>query len=227
MNTNDLLQTMFKIAKSLEDNNHLREADKITNLMIRVAQGPKWYDPKGKFYDIGRRMRQQGQTVPGLIGNAIVGDLKQSYKGLLPNQSPSNVKTPGKKSGIWWQEQLKNDISDPMAMVRTLIEIGKKAGVDDAGSAAEIYLSHGPSFKDKLPLFIERSKKVPADGFLTEADMLLFLISQKGSLLIDYIDGAVSLPEAELDLFEDGPATPAQDGSYDPPVNKLKQLQGA
>jgi hypothetical protein len=227
MNTNDLLQTMFKIAKSLEDNNHLREADKITNLMIRVAQGPKWYDPKGKFYDIGRRMRQQGQTVPGLIGNAIVGDLKQSYKGLLPNQSPSNVKTPGKKSGIWWQEQLKNDISDPMAMVRTLIEIGKKAGVDDAGSAAEIYLSHGPSFKDKLPLFIERSKKVPADGFLTEADMLSFLISQKGSLLIDYIDGAVSLPEAELDLFEDGPATPAQDGSYDPPVNKLKQLQGA
>ncbi len=226
MNTNDLLQTMFKIAKSLEDNNHLREADKITNLMIRVAQGPKWYDPKGKFYDIGRRMRQQGQTVPGLIGNAIVGDLKQSYKGLVPNQSPSNVKTPGKKSGIWWQEQLKNEISDPMSMVRTLIEIGKKAGVDDAGSAAEIYLSHGPSFKDNLPLFIERSKKVPADGFLTEADMLSFLISQKGSLLIDYIDGAGSLSEAKLELFEDGPATPAQDGSYDPPVNKLNQLQG-
>jgi hypothetical protein len=158
MNTNDLLQTMFKIAKSLEDNNHLREADKITNLMIRVAQGPKWYDPKGKFYDIGRRMRQQGQTVPGLIGNAIVGDLKQSYKGLVPNQSPSNVKTPGKKSGIWWQEQLKNEISDPMSMVRTLIEIGKKAGVDDAGSAAEIYLNYGWSnFQDKLPLFIELS----------------------------------------------------------------------
>jgi hypothetical protein len=114
-----------------------------------------------------------------------------------------------------------------MAMVRTLIEIGKKAGVDDAGSAAEIYLSHGPSFKDKLPLFIERSKKVPADGFLTEADMLSFLISQKDSLLIDHIDGVGSLSEAVLELFVDGPATGAKDGTYDPPVNKLKQLQGA
>jgi hypothetical protein len=226
MNTNDLLQAMLRVAKSLENSNYLREADKISNLMIRVAQGPKWYDPNGKFYDTGRRMKQQGQTVPGLIGNAIVGDLKQSYKGLVPNQS-SEVKTPGKKSGIWWGEQLKNEISDPMAMVRTLIEIGKKAGVDDAGSAAEIYLSHGPSFRDKLPLFIERSKKVPSDGFLSEGDMLSFLISQAGSLLIDYIDGAGSLSEAELELFVDGPATPAKDGTYDPPVNKLKQLQGA
>jgi len=220
MNTNDFLKVMLKIAKSLEENNHLREADKISNLMIRVAQGSKWYDPNGKFYDIGRRMKQQGQTVPGLIGNAIVGDLKQSYKGL-------QSKTPGKKSGIWWKEQLKNEISDPGVMVRTLIEIGKKAGVDDAGSAAEIYLSHGPYFKDKLPLFIERSKKVPSDGFLTEADMLSFLISQKDSLLIDHIDGVGSLSEAVLELFVDGPATPAKDGTVDPPVNKLKQLQGA
>jgi hypothetical protein len=223
MNTNDLLKVMLKIAKSLEENNHLREADKISNLMIRVAQGSKWYDPNGKFYDIGRRMKQQGQTVPGLIGNAIVGDLKQSYKGLVPNQS----KTPGKKSGIWWKEQLKNEISDPGVMVRTLIEIGKKAGVDDAGSAAEIYLSHGPSYKNELPLFIERSKKVPSDGFLTEADMLSFLISQEFSLLIDHIDGVGSLSEAVLELFVDGPATPAKDGTYDPPVNKLKQLLGA
>jgi hypothetical protein len=227
MNTNDLLKAMLKIPKSLEENNHLREADKISNLMIRVAQGSKWYDPNGKFYDIGRRMKQQGQTVPGLIGNAIVGDLKQSYKGLVPNQS-SEVKTPGKKSGIWWGEQLKNEISDPMAMVRTLIEIGKKAGVDDAGSAAEIYLNYGWSnFQDKLPLFIKRSKKVPSDGFLTEADMLSFLISQEFSLLIDHIDGVGSLSEAVLELFVDGPATGAQDGTYHPPVNKLKQLQGA
>jgi len=227
MNTNDLLKAMLKIAKSLEENNHLREADKISNLMIRVAQGSKWYDPNGKFYDIGRSMKQQGQTVPGLIGNAIVGDLKQSYKGLVPNQSSSNVKTPGKKSGIWWKEQLKNEISDPGVMVRTLIEIGKKAVVDDDGSAAEIYLSHGTSFKDKLPLFIERSKKVPADGFLTEADMLSFLISQEDSLLIDHIDGVGSLSEAVLELFVDGPATGVKDGTYDPPVNKLKQLLGA
>jgi hypothetical protein len=227
MNTNDLLKAMLKIAKSLEENNHLREADKISNLMIRVAQGSKWYDPNGKFYDIGRRMKQQGQTVPGLIGNAIVGDLKQSYKGLVPNQSSSNVKTPGKKSGISWEGQPKTPISDPGVMVRTLIEIGKKAGVDDAGSAAEIYLSHGPSFRDELPLFIERSKKVPSDGFLTEADMLSFLISQEGSLLIDHIDGVGSLSEAVLELFVDGPATPAKDGTGDPPVNKLKQLLGA
>jgi hypothetical protein len=230
MNTNDLLKAMLKIAKSLEDNNHLREADKISNLMIRVAQGSKWYDPNGKFYDTGRRMKQQGQTVPGLIGNAIVGDLKQSYKGLVPNQSSSNVKTPGKKSGIWWEGELKNiaPISDPGVMVRTLIEIGKKAGVDDAGSAAEIYLNYGWSnFQDKLPLFIKRSKKVPSDGFLSEGDMLSFLISQEGSLLIDHIDGVGSLSEAVLELFVDGPATPAKDGTYDPPVNKLKQLQGA
>jgi hypothetical protein len=225
MNTNDLLQAMLRVAKSLENSNYLREADKISNLMIRVAQGPKWYDPNGKFYDTGRRMKQQGQTVPGLIGNAIVGDLKQSYKGLVPNQS-SEVKTPNKKSGIWWTEQLKTPISDPGVMVRTLIAIGKEAGVDDAGSAAEIYLNYGPSFEDKLPLFIERSKKVPADGFLTEADMLSFLISQKDSLLIDHIDGVGSLSEAVLELFVDGPATPAQDGSYDPPVDKLNKLQG-
>jgi hypothetical protein len=225
MNTNDLLKAMLKIAKSLEENNHLREADKISNLMIRVAQGSKWYDPNGKFYDTGRRMKQQGQTVPGLIGNAIVGDLKQSYKGLVPNQS-SEVKTPNKKSGIWWEEQLKTPISDPGVMVRTLIEIGKKAGVDDAGSAAEIYSSHGPSFKDKLPLFIERSKKVPSDGFLSEGDMLLFLISKAGTLLIDYINDTSELSDAVLDLFVNGPATGAQDGTYDPPKDKLKKLQG-
>lgn len=225
MNTNDLLRTMFKIAKSLENSNHLREADKITNLMIRVSQGPKWYDPNGKFYDIGRKMRQQGQTVPGLIGNAIVGDLKQSYKGLVPNQTPSDVKIPGKKSGIWWKEQLKKEIYDPGVMVRTLIEIGKKAGVNDAGSAAEIYLEHGPSFKDKLPLFIERSNKVPEDGTLTESDMMSFLGSPKGSLLIDHID-VDDLSEDVLELFVGGPATGAQDGTYNGPLKKLKDLQG-
>lgn len=227
MNTNDLLQIMFKIAKSLENSNHLREADKITNLMIRVSQGPKWYDPNGKFYDIGRKMRQQGQTVPGLIGNAIVGDLKQSYKGLVPNQTPSDVKIPGKKSGAWWQAQLKKEISDPGVMVRTLIEIGKKAGVDDAGSAAEIYLAHGPSFKNNLPLFIKRSKKVPEGGTLTELDMISFLVSSKGSLLIDYINGVDNLSEDVLELFVNGPATGIEDGTYNGPLKKLKDLQGS
>jgi hypothetical protein len=226
MNTNDLLQAMLRVAKSLENSNYLREADKISNLMIRVAQGPKWYDPNGKFYDTGRRMKQQGQTVPGLIGNAIVGDLKQSYKGLVPNQS-SEVKTPNKKSGAWWEWQLKTPISDPGVMVRTLIEIGKKAGVDDAGSAAEIYLNYGPSYKNELPLFIKRSKKVPSDGFLSEGDMLLFLISKAGTLLIDYINDTSELSDAVLDLFVNGPATGAQDGTYDPPVDKLNKLQSA
>jgi hypothetical protein len=225
MNTNDLLQAMLRVAKSLENSNYLREADKVSNLMIRVAQGSKWYDPNGKFYNIGRRMKQEGQTVPGLIGNAIVGDLKQSYKGLVPNQS-SEVKTPNKKSGIWWKEQLKTPISDPGVMVRTLIAIGKEAGVDDAGSAAEIYLRNGPSFKNELPLFIERSKKVPSDGVISDQDMLSFLVSRKGTLLIDYINDTSELSDAVLDLFVNGPATSAKDGTYDTPMNKLKQLQG-
>ena len=225
MNTNDLLQAMFKVAKSLENSNYLREADKISNLMIRVAQGSKWYDPNGKFYEIGRKMKQQGQTVPGLIGNAIVGDLKQSYKGILPNKSPE-LKTPSGKSGVWWTQQLKTPISDPGVMVSTLIAIGKEAGVDDAGSAAEIYLRNGPSFKDKLPLFIERSKKVPSDGVISDQDMLSFLVSRKGTLLIDYINDTSELSDAVLDLFVNGPATSAKDGTYDPPVDKLKKLQG-
>jgi hypothetical protein len=38
MNTNDLLKSMLKIAKSLEENNHLREADKVNDLMVRISQ---------------------------------------------------------------------------------------------------------------------------------------------------------------------------------------------
>ena len=224
MNTNDLLQVMLKVAKSLENSNYLREADKVSNLMIRVAQGSKWYDPNGTFYNMGRRMKQQGQTVPGLIGNAIVGDLKQSYKGLVPNQS-SEVKTPNKNNDAMWAEQLKTPISDPGVMVRTLIAIGKEAGVNDAGSAAEIYLRNGPSFKDELRLFIERSKKVPSDGVISDQDMLSFLISQKGTLLIDYINDTSELSDAVLDLFVNGPATTAKDNTYDSPMDKLKKLQ--
>ena len=124
-----------------------------------------------------------------------------------------------------WAEQLKTPISDPGVMVRTLIAIGKEAGVDDAGSAAEIYLNYGPSFKNDLPLFIERTKKVPSDGIISDQDMLSFLVSQEGTLLIDYINDTSELSDAVLDLFVNGPATSAKDNTYDSPMDKLKKLQ--
>ena len=38
MNTNDLLQAMLKVSKSLEDCNCVREADKVNDLMVRISQ---------------------------------------------------------------------------------------------------------------------------------------------------------------------------------------------
>ena len=38
MNTNDLLKSMLKVSKSLEDCNYVREADKVNDLMVRISQ---------------------------------------------------------------------------------------------------------------------------------------------------------------------------------------------
>ena len=40
MNTNDLLKSMLKVSKSLEDCNCVREADKVNDLMVRISQLP-------------------------------------------------------------------------------------------------------------------------------------------------------------------------------------------
>ena len=38
MNTNDLLKSILKVSKSLEDCNYVREADKVNDLMVRISQ---------------------------------------------------------------------------------------------------------------------------------------------------------------------------------------------
>jgi hypothetical protein len=180
MNTNDLLQTMLEVVKSLENNNYIREADKVSNLMIRVAQGSKWYDPSGKFYEIGRRMKQQGQTVPGLIGNAVVGDLQQSYKGLMqnqmsnqsPNQSP--VASPENDVNQKVQSLARKPVSNDQDMISRLMEIGQVSGNDNLVAAIDLYKQNGGGF-DAPKLSRLRRRALNHQGALNTTWMQLYM----------------------------------------------------
>ena len=172
MNTNDLLQTMLEVVKSLESNNYIREADKVSNLMIRVAQGSKWYDPSGKFYEIGRRMKQQGQTVPGLIGNAVVGDLQQSYKGLMQNQSP--VASPENDVNQKVQSLARKPVSNDQDMISRLMEIGQVSGNNNLVAAIDLYKNNGGGF-DAPKLSRLRRRALNHQGALTTTWMQLYM----------------------------------------------------
>ena len=176
MNTNDLLQTMLEVVKSLESNNYIREADKVSNLMIRVAQGSKWYDPSGKFYEIGRRMKQQGQTVPGLIGNAVVGDLQQSYKGLMQNQMSNKAPGASPENDVNQKVQslARKPVGSDQDMISRLMEIGQVSGNDNLVAAIDLYKQNGGVF-DAPKLSRLRRRALNHQGALNTTWMQLYM----------------------------------------------------
>jgi hypothetical protein len=74
MKTREILSTLLEVSKSLEDQSYVREADKVHNLMVRVAQmsqPSKPIVPKGFWGNIGDALGGAGKAIGKGVGNII------------------------------------------------------------------------------------------------------------------------------------------------------------
>jgi hypothetical protein len=74
MKTREILSTLLEVSKSLEDQSYVREADKVHNLMVRVAQmsqPSKPVVPKGFWETIGDSLGGAGKAIGKGVGNII------------------------------------------------------------------------------------------------------------------------------------------------------------
>jgi hypothetical protein len=74
MKTREILSTLLEVSKSLEDQSYVREADKVHNLMVRVAQiqapvKPKAYTPNNPLKNLGDALSGGAKAIGKGIGN--------------------------------------------------------------------------------------------------------------------------------------------------------------
>lgn len=99
MKTREILSTLLEVSKSLEDQSYVREADKVHNLMVRVAQmsqPSKPVVPKGFWGNIGDALGGAGKW----IGQQAAAGYKAVKENALPiGNAAAWGLTPGAKLG--------------------------------------------------------------------------------------------------------------------------------
>jgi hypothetical protein len=100
MKTREILSTLLEVSKSLEDQSYVREADKVHNLMVRVAQMSlplKPVVPKGFWETIGDSLGGAGKAIGKGVGTAF----NTVVKNALPiGNAATWIASPGAKLGI-------------------------------------------------------------------------------------------------------------------------------
>jgi hypothetical protein len=99
MKTREILSTLLEVSKSLEDQSYVREADKVHNLMVRVAQmsqPSKPVVPKGFWGNIGDALGGAGKAIGKGVGTAF----NTVVKNALPiSNAAAWIASPGAKLG--------------------------------------------------------------------------------------------------------------------------------
>ena len=99
MKTREILSTLLEVSKSLEDQSYVREADKVHNLMVRVAQMSqprKPVVPKGFWGNLGDALGGAGKW----IGQQAAAGYKAVKENALPiSNAAAWTLTPGAKLG--------------------------------------------------------------------------------------------------------------------------------
>jgi hypothetical protein len=81
MKTREILSTLLEVSKSLEDQSYVREADKVHNLMVRVAQMSlplKPVVPKGFWETIGDSLGGAAKAIGKGVGKGVGNIIKQT-----------------------------------------------------------------------------------------------------------------------------------------------------
>ena len=105
MNTREILSTLLEVSKSLEDQNYVREADKVHNLMIRVSQVQQapasyirapyksTYKDKGFWGNVGDALGNAGKAIGNVAiqGAKAVGDAANTVGNAALNVAKSPV----------------------------------------------------------------------------------------------------------------------------------------
>lgn len=249
MNTREILSALLEVSKSLEDQNYVREADKVNSLMVRVAQEgkpgiwdirryrlPNWA-PSGSFADKAlkfMRLRgQEGQSIiPGLTDASVrnVSDFGGIDLGSKAFGEVTQLMGSGNKAGI--QQRLQK------IQEQKRLEEFQKTGLTGQESKSQGYFKNLAKTRvDSSQEMIKRLMEIGKASGNNSAEMAADIFMKNGGTFsklqnfktrVSKVPPGVFLPENILLQFMDAPSGQLLIDHYDPsgmsPQKKLQAL---
>lgn len=246
MNTREILSLLLEVSKSLEDQNYVREADKVNSLMVRVAQEgkpgiwdmrrsrlPNWA-PSGSSADKAlkflRLRGQEGQSIiPGLSDPSVrvVGDFGFDL-GSKDFVEATQLLGAGNKSGI--QQRLQK------IQEQKRIEEFQKTGLTGQEGKSQVFfatLARRPvySSQEMIKRLMEIGKASGNNSAEMAADIFMKNGGQFGKIQtfktrVSKVPPGVFLPENILLQFMDAPINELLIDHYNPSgMNPQKKQQ--